>query len=104
MDWKHVFSDDNRLSYQKKLDGGGVIVRRSPFNAQRSFEVFDTKNLFLGSRRWVRDRLAKMDSQRQNIVYRVRENNLRIRRQKSDRRVHRELADLIHGGGDTFIN
>lgn len=101
---ENVLKLDKHLLIKKNIDGSKIIYRKSPFSINKRFIILDIENQFIGSSRWLRDRLIKMDTQRQNIIARVRNNNLSIRHRKSDNRMHREVADLITTGGDTFIN
>lgn len=95
---------DKRLKFVKHLDGTKRLVRESPYNTLVEFDVIELKNEFVGSGRWLRDKLISMDTQRKDIVARVRENNLKIRNRKDSFRAHREIADMFAGGGDTFVN
>ena len=95
---------DKLLFIEKKIDGSKVIKRRSPFNAQRDYDIFEIKNEYLGSFRWIIDKLNSMDTQRFNIVQKTINNNLKIREEKSDDRMSRDLADFILKGGESIIN
>ena len=95
---------DKRLKFKSSIDGSKLIYRNSPFNATRDFTILDLRNQFLGSGRWLRDTLIKMDTQRQDIVARVLANNYALRKKGTDNRAHREVADMFESGGDTFVN
>jgi len=95
---------DKQLMSKNILDGSKVIYRRSPFNAQRDHLILDLKNKFIGSGRWIRDRLIRMDTQRHNIIGESLANNYVLRHKRDDDRIHNEIADMVSGGGDTFIN
>ena len=95
---------DKRLFMKTSIDGLKILCRQSPFSAQKSFEIKEFRNTFLGSGRWMRDLLIKMDTQRQTIVHDAMQNNKKIRAKRSDNRSEKNIADIFEGGGDTFIN
>jgi len=95
---------DKRLDYKRQIDGSITIFRKSPFNARVDYSIVNIRNQFIGSGRWLRDHIIKMDTQRQDIFARVRENNKSIHNKKDDNRAHREIAEMFESGGDTFIN
>ena len=95
---------DKRLKFKKNIDGSKVIFRQSPFNAIREHTIFTFKNQVIGSSRWIRGRLIKMDTQRHNIVGSVIEDNYKIHNQSNDDRATREIANMFESGGDIFIN
>ena len=96
---------DKRLDYRKDGSGGVTVVRVSPFNSTREHFLFEIKNEFIGSGRWIKNRLIKSDSHRFDIVGNSLRNNRRIRSRRTDtRQLSREVADLIESGGDIFVN
>jgi hypothetical protein len=95
---------DSKLSLDIKLDGSKVIIRKSPFNAQKTHDIKEFRHTFLGSGRWIRDMLIKMDTQRKSIVHDALQNNKKIRAKRHDSMISREVAEMMDGGGDTFIN
>jgi len=104
MNIKKILSLDKKLSLKSKIDGSKVVYRKSPFSATRNFVTLELTNKFIGSGRWLRDTLIRMDSQRQDIVSRVYWNNMKMRTKKNDNRTSREIAEVMANGGDTFIN
>jgi len=95
---------DKKLSLKKHLDGSKILMRESPFNAQRSFDIKEFTNIYLGSGRWLRDSLIVMDTQRQNIFKKTVDNNLRIKRSRNQNNMSKNIADMFESGGDIFIN
>jgi len=95
---------DKQLALKKSIDGSKTVYRQSPFNAQRTFDIKVFENQFLGSGRWIRDMLIKMDTQRHSILHDSLENNKRIRARKDKSLMSKNIADMFEGGGDTFIN
>lgn len=96
---------DKRLSLKINLDGSKILCRLSPYNAERNHEIKMYENTYLGSGRWLRDSLIKMDTQRHSIVHDALQNNKKIRdKQTHDPRMGRDVAEMFAAGGDTFIN
>jgi hypothetical protein len=104
MNIEEVTSLDPRLSVEEKIDGIKIIFRQSPYNTEKKHIILEVENKFIGSGRWVRDSLIKMDTQRHDIFGRTARNNMAIRNRREDNRIHREIAEMVTGGGDTFIN
>jgi len=94
---------DKFLLYKKSLDGKVVVFRKSPFNSQKDFKVFDIANQYLGSCRWIRRKLILMDSQRQGMVAEVLQNNLAIRNRRDDNRMSQDLAEFLSGEGKLIL-
>lgn len=99
-----VLSLDKYLFFKRNIDGSKTISRKSPFSTTNSFVALEISSQFIGSARWLRDSLIKMDAQRQDLVARVVRNNMKIRNKKNDNRMSKEIANVMAGGGDTFIN
>ena len=95
---------DKHLFYKKRLDGCITINRQSPFNSQKDFKIFEIKNKYIGSCSWVIQKLVLMDSQRFDIAGRVLENNRKIKEQRQDNRISKEISEIFNSGGNSFIN
>ena len=95
---------DKRLKFKNKIDGSKVIFRQSPFSAIKEHTILDLKCQFIGSGKWIRDRLIRTDTQRHNIIGSVIEENYKLRNRPNDDRATREIAEMFESGGDTFVN
>jgi hypothetical protein len=93
---------DRLLFIKKRLDGRKIVKRKSPFNAQKDFEVITFKNEYTGSFRWIIDRLTLMDNQRFDLVGKVINNNQKMQEEKGDDRMSRDLAEFISKGGESI--
>ena len=91
---------DKLLFIEKKLDGSKVIKRKSPFNAQKEFEVFTIKNERVG--RWIIDKLILMDNQRFDLIGKVMNSNSKLKEKKEDDRMSKDLANFISKGGESI--
>ena len=85
---------DKFLMVHKELDGKIVITRKSPF-FKKIHDVLILENVFIGKGNWVIKKLNKMDTQKYNIIDDVVQNNKRLRKPKTDRELHRDMADLL---------
>ena len=94
---------DKMLCVKRKLDGSKEICRQSPFNTDTQYPVFTIKNENIGSGLWVRKKLMFKDNQRFDIVGSILDDTRRIKNKQSDDRVHREIADFIEKGGESFV-
>jgi hypothetical protein len=94
---------DRYLDFIKHLDGQKKVIRKSPFNSRREFDILVIKNQYPGSFKWIIKEITLMDTQRFNIIGKSIRNNLAIRAKKSDDRMSREIADFIHSGGQSII-
>lgn len=94
---------DKLLYIEKRLDGSKVIKRKSPYNAQKEFEVIDIENEYPGSFKWIITKLTLMDTQRFDIVGKVTNNNLKMRNKDKDDRVTRDIAEFMHIGGESIV-
>jgi hypothetical protein len=95
---------DRFLSIRKKLNGEKTIERKSPFNSQKSFEVFSIQNQYLGSGSWILKKISRMDEQRNNIVGEVLLDSDKRQYEKDDNRMTKEVADYMANGGEQFVN
>lgn len=87
---------DRFLFAKKGLNGMITIFRKSPFNSQKDHKILDITNQYLGSCSWVFKKLILMDTQRFNIIEKIARNNMAIRNQKDDDRIHKELASFMY--------
>ncbi|MFA5071896.1 MAG: hypothetical protein WC511_06080 [Candidatus Pacearchaeota archaeon] len=94
---------DKLLKVKKNLDGSIQIIRQSPFNSQKEFEIIEIKNKYSGSFRWIIDRLIKMDTRKFDIVGKCMRNNSDIRNQKEDDRMTKDIADFWEVGGESIL-
>ena len=94
---------DRLLRVKRNLDGSKQIFRDSPFNSQRSFEILNIENKYIGSFSWIRKHLISIDNQRFDITGASNRNNMAIRNKNPDDRLSRELADFILSGGDSIV-
>ena len=63
----NITNYDRQLSIKRKLNGTKIICRSSPFKHQ-VYDIFEIKNRFVGSGRWIFQKLFKMDTQKQDII------------------------------------
>jgi len=95
---------DKLLTFKKNLDGSVDILRKSPFDAQKTHVLFTIKNQRVGSAKWVLKRLISMDTTRHDLVGNAMRKNWAIRNRKDPRNMHEDLAEFMISGGSTFIN
>lgn len=95
---------DKFLLSEKKLDGTTIISRQSPFSATTQFKVLEIQNQFIGSGLWLLRKLSLMDTQKNDLIGKTAQNNLKLRNKKDDDRISREIVEFIHRGGESFIN
>lgn len=95
---------DKLLKCKRNMDGSITVFRKSPFCAEKTHELFKIKNQFTGSARWLRAKLIKMDTTRNDIVGDALRHNWAMRNERRDTRMHQSVVDFISKGGDTFIN
>jgi hypothetical protein len=100
---RNIKKYDKLLKTKRNIDGSIQIVRQSPFNSQRQFEIIDIKNEYCGSFRWILDQLIKMDTRKFDIVGKSMRNNLAIRNRKDDDRMTKDIADFWEVGGESII-
>lgn len=98
-----VLKYDNKLRYNKKLDGSVSFIRQSPFNTFRNHDILTFQNQYIGSCRWIRNKLIMMDTTRFDIVGDTIRTNIEARRKRDDDRVHRELGSFFASGGESFV-
>jgi hypothetical protein len=92
---------DKYLRHKKTLDGSTYIYRQSPFS-HATYNVLALENLYVGSAKWVLRKIASMDSTRHDFIVSSINNNQKIRKTKTDKRITEEIADFVNNGGMTF--
>jgi hypothetical protein len=100
---KDIKKYDKLLKIKRSIDGITQIIRQSPFNSQREFEIINIKNQYSGSFRWIQDQLIKMDTRKFDIVGKSMRNNLEIRNRKEDDRMTKDIADFWEVGGESIL-
>jgi len=90
---------DKQLELKRRMDGSIEINRASPFNSLRTHNILTLKNVYFG--RWVRDKLIKMDTQRNSVIQDVYNKNLN--KKKQDDTVTQEISQFITSGGDKIV-
>jgi len=86
---------DKRLYFNRKLDWSIDILRKSQFIRNVEYTVFTISNQYVGSGKWVIDKLKLMDSHHINFFDDVIRKNLTIRNKKSDPNMHKDVAWFI---------
>jgi len=94
---------DKLLTHKKNLDGSVNILRQSPFDSRKQHKVLVIIKQYVGSGRWVLQKLISMDTTRYDLVGKAMRNNWAIRQRKESRNMHEEIADLMLSG-EKFIN
>lgn len=100
---RNIKKYDKFLEIKKELDGSKKIIRKSPFNSRRAHDILDIKNQYLGSYEWIMKKLILMDNQRFSIISDALRNNDKIRKQKQDDRISRDIADFFEAAGSSII-
>lgn len=94
---------DRKLTYKRNNDGSVSIIRRSPFDKQREHTVLSLENSYVGSGKWIVRKLISMDTTRNDIVGRVLRHNWKLREQRPDTHIHREIAEFMLSGGSVVL-
>ncbi len=94
---------DKLLFMKKNIDGSKSVKRKSPVYKTVNYDVLDIKNQYLGSTRWVLDKVKRMDSRRIDFFKKPIEDNLRTRWGKKDRRMHEDVASFMQEGNKIII-
>lgn len=95
---------DKKLKYKKNHDGSIEIYRDSPYNTFREHFIFEIKNQYIGSAKWIKNKLMKMDNQRTDIIGNIRVKNKRIRDEKQGtEEMTKEIVDYFATGGEIFV-
>jgi hypothetical protein len=94
---------DKLLKTKRNIDGSIQIIRQSPFNTKRQFDIIEIKNQYLGSFRWIIDRIIKMDTRKFDIVGKSMRNNLAIRNRQEDDRITKDIAEFWSVGGQSIL-
>lgn len=94
---------DKRLCMLKDLDGTKRVTRVSPYNASTKYEILKIQNQYVGSSRWIRNKLITMDTTRFDIVGKALRHNWNIRDQRDDNRISADVARFMTGGGDAIV-
>jgi len=93
---------DKQLGSKRHLDGSLAVYRSSPFNITREHELFRLKNMHVGSAKWIRIKLIKMDTQRFDLTGEVLRHNKKIKEDKGDKNMSEDLADFFEVG-ESFV-
>jgi len=94
---------DKFLFTEKDLEGTTTIYRKSPFRT-RDFDLFKIQNQFIGSGRWIKNKLISMDCQRFDIFGDVEKHNKNIlNRQDDNSRISKMMGDYIGEMGSSFL-
>jgi len=91
---KKIKTYDRFLEVKKNLNGSISIFRKSPFY-KKTHDIFTVSNRFIGSGNWLIKKMSEMDTQRNNIISQVVNNNKKKLYDKKDNELHREMADLM---------
>jgi hypothetical protein len=94
---------DKRLQVNRRLDGTKLVERVSPYNSAKAHKILSIENQYIGSGRWVRNELIRMDTTRFDLVGDTLRHNWSIRHDRSDDRMTRDIADFIAVGGNAVI-
>lgn len=94
---------DKLLRSKRRLDGSLAVYRDSPFNTTREHELFKIENMYVGSAKWIRTKLIKMDTQRFDLVGEASRHNMKIRNQQSNNNTEKDLANFFEAGGESFV-
>lgn len=95
---------DKLLTFKKNLDGSVDIIRKSPFDSIKRHNLFTISNQYIGSSKWVINKLISMDTTRYDLVGSAMRKNWALRERKDPNNMHREIADFMLNGGSTFVN
>lgn len=87
---------DKTLCLVKKLNWTKEIEKRSKLVRSRKYIILTIQNQRLW--RWVIDKLISMDSHRIDFFQKQINKKLKQRHQKSDNRMHKEVANYIING------
>jgi len=95
---------DKKLISKKEHDGSVTIYRVSPYGADREHYLFTISGQFVGSGRWIREKLIRMDTHRFDIVGEAQLHNKRLKKysKNNSRQMSNEIADMFATGGDIF--
>ncbi len=94
---------DKLLFLDKSIDGKKTVKRKSPIYKTVNYDVLEIENQYLGSMRWVLDKIKKMDSRRVDFFKKTIENNDKSRKPNKDRRVHEDVATFMQEGNKIII-
>jgi hypothetical protein len=95
---------DRLLYIDKDLDGSKKIYRKSIFKSSEEFPILKIENQFVGSGRWVRNKLMSMDTQRLPIVSDILMHNKKKQKEKQNNNMTVDIANFMVTGGQLFIN
>ncbi len=93
---------DKFLNLVRSLNGAKNVLRQSPFNSIKRYEVLNIKNKYIGSANWLLRKIISMDSQRFDLVGKANQHNKNLYHKKDDNRVTKEIADYFFSGGDNI--
>lgn len=92
---------DKQLRSRRHLDGSLTVYRNSPFSVTREHELFRLENMYVGSAKWIKEKLIKMDTQRFDLTGEVLRHNMKIRENQNNNNVSRDLASFFDG--ESFV-
>ena len=95
---------DRYLSCERKNDGTIDVFRQSPFDKEKKHTIIPIRNQYVGSGKWVLQKLISMDTTRHDLFGDAKRHNWKIREKKDSKNMHEDLADFIISGGSTFVN
>ena len=89
----NIINYDKQLSIKKKLNGSKIVCRASPFK-HKTYNIFEIKNKFVGSNKWIFQKLFQMDTQKHDIIpnYIKRHKRQPFKRQTA---MHKDIARFI---------
>ncbi len=93
---------DKQLGSKRYLDGSLTVYRNSPFNITREHKLFEVKNMYIGSAKWIKIKLIKTDTQRFDLTGEVLRHNKKIKEAEDDKKMNEDLADFFEKG-EAFV-
>ena len=94
---------DKRLILTKDLDGSKIVKRISPYNTSHLHNILVTTNKYIGSGRWLRNEIIKMDTTRFDVVGDVLKHNWAMRESSKDNRMHQDVAAFMAAGDSVVL-
>lgn len=84
---------DKQLIIEHSLNGTNTILRKSPFK-HKNHLIFEIKNRFIGSGRWIIKKLYEMDTQKHDIIPKYIKQHKRPSLKKESA-MHKDIAQFI---------
>lgn len=95
---------DELLFIDKRIDGKKILKRKSPIYRTVSYDILDIENQYIGSERWLLDKIKRMDSRRIDFFSKPVQENLKARRsKKTDSRIHEDVASYMQEGNKIIV-